>query len=149
MREASADRQRHGLARLAGGPSILLVEAPPVDEAAATPRSLRARLRGGLARGALTLWLPALLPFVIGPMAECDHCVATYLKMLPVEPGWLAAAWIRGSWGYVAAACATLLLLALCSPLLDAARAGWPLVGALLGLASAAQALLLGAALHM
>ena len=35
------------------------------------------------------LYLPGLLPFVAGPLTECDHCVSSYLAILPVLPGFL------------------------------------------------------------
>ena len=35
---------------------------------------------------ALTLWVPALLPYWIGPLSECDHCIETYSMCLPLVP---------------------------------------------------------------
>ena len=40
-----------------------------------------------LGLAALTLWVPALLPYLIGPLRECDHCMATYAMCLPIVPG--------------------------------------------------------------
>ncbi len=52
---------------------------------APSERRLLAWLRPlGLAYG------PALLPFLVGPLGECGHCVRTYATMLPLVPGAIA-----------------------------------------------------------
>ena len=30
------------------------------------------------------------VPFFVGPLTECDHCVGNYLKLFPIIPGMLA-----------------------------------------------------------
>ena len=43
------------------------------------------------------MWLPHLLPFVLGPLTECGHCVRTYLQYFAVLPGFLAGASLSDS----------------------------------------------------
>lgn len=53
--------------------------APGADRA---PRWLLPLLRVlGLVYG------PALLPYLVGPLGECSHCVGVYTSMLPIAPG--------------------------------------------------------------
>lgn len=40
-----------------------------------------------VAKALAVVYVPSLLPFVAGPLRECDHCVATYAKLLPLVPG--------------------------------------------------------------
>ncbi|MGE3175459.1 MAG: hypothetical protein AB7O97_22745 [Planctomycetota bacterium] len=81
-----------------------------------------------LRHAALALWLPALLPFAIGPLRECDHCVRQYLLWAPVGPGILpAVAFTQGTLGMVAvAAVTTLLLLAGLTAGIRALGRHWP-----------------------
>ena len=37
------------------------------------------------------VYLPQLLPFVLGPLTECSDCVRTYMRWFAVLPGVLAA----------------------------------------------------------
>lgn len=48
-----------------------------------------------LGLAALTLWLPALLPYWIGPLQECGHCMASYSLCLPIVPGIFAPILLR------------------------------------------------------
>lgn len=67
-----------------------------------------------------TLWLPTFVPFVLGPLRECDHCVATYAMCMPMVPGVIVPALfsVPGVWffvvgGLVALVCASGLAVAL------------------------------------
>ncbi len=74
------------------------------------------RLAGSWSRAAIlaavTLWAPALVPLLFGPLRECDHCVHTYLVCLPIVPGVLLPAFARldGVWFFVAGALVTVVL---------------------------------------
>lgn len=74
---------------------------PPVHDAAAPDTR-----RGWLASAAIALataYVPTLVPFVSGPLTECDHCVDTYLELLAIVPG-LAAGLLVGEGGFVVVA---------------------------------------------
>ena len=66
---------------------------------------------------ALAVYLPTAVPFVVGPLTECDHCVSTYLGLLPVVPGVIAAAAVHPAdvLALALAGAATLALLAGCT----------------------------------
>jgi len=109
-----------------------------------------AEARPALLRAAATLWLPALLPFVFGPLTECGHCVQNYLKLLPVQPGFLAAAWCRNDpWFHAVGGLATLLLLALVATLIGIAGRRWWLVAIPVAVLAGVQALGIGYLLRM
>lgn len=55
------------------------------------------------------LWLPSLLPFAIGPLTECGHCIRNYLQLIPVMPGIVAAMLVQGFGGLVMSAFVTML----------------------------------------
>ncbi|MFK7742341.1 MAG: hypothetical protein AB8H80_18655 [Planctomycetota bacterium] len=59
-----------------------------------------------------TVWLPTLLPVVIGAFRDCDHCLWTYLSIAVIVPGMLASVWLQlnGAWFVLAAALPTLVL---------------------------------------
>jgi hypothetical protein len=63
-------------------------------------------VRRGVARRWLLacalLYLPQLLPFAVGPLRECDHCVVTYLQLFLVLPGFLAGGLAAGGTTWVA-----------------------------------------------
>lgn len=64
-----------------------------------------------LVRAAASMWLPVSVPFAIGPLAECSHCVANYLLYVPLVPGVLAAVLcgLDGVWFCVVAGMVTLV----------------------------------------
>lgn len=104
-----------------------------------------AEVRPALLRAAAALWLPALLPFVFGPLTECTHCVQEYLQLLAVEPGFLAAMWCRNGPGlHTVGGLATLLLLALVATLIGVAGRRWWLVAIPVAVLAGVQALGLG-----
>ena len=39
----------------------------------------------GIAIG--VVYLPQLTPFAVGPLTECDHCIAEYWRMFAILPG--------------------------------------------------------------
>lgn len=109
-----------------------------------------AECRVPVLRAALALWLPGLLPFVFGPLTECAHCVRNYLAILPVLPGFLAAAWCRNEpMFYVFGLVGTLALFALAALLMGLAGRRWPLVALPVALLSGAQAIGLAHVLRM
>ncbi len=110
-----------------------------------------AECRLPLRRAALALWLPMLVPFAFGPLTECAHCVQSYLAILPVLPGALAAAWIRNTpvAFYALGLTATLVVLALVALLVGLAGRRWPWVAVPVALLSAAQAIGLAHLLRM
>lgn len=110
-----------------------------------------AEWRAPLGRAALALWLPALLPFAVGPLSECGHCVGVYLRLVPVLPGFFAAAWVRNEMVafYALAFVATLAVLAACALLIALAGRRWPAVAVPVALLAGAQAIGLGHALRM
>jgi len=57
----------------------------------ALPRPRRRAL--GIAAG--TLWLPCLLPIVLGMLRDCGHCMETYLKMFAMVPGVIVPVLLR------------------------------------------------------
>ena len=44
---------------------------------------------------ALTLWLPCVVPILLGMLRDCSHCVQSYLLMVPLVPGIIAAVLLR------------------------------------------------------
>ena len=36
------------------------------------------------------VYVPLLLPFLVGPLTECDHCVASYARSSPLLPAFWA-----------------------------------------------------------
>jgi hypothetical protein len=64
-----------------------------------------------------TLYLPLVVPFAIGPLTECDHCVSSYLKLTPFVPG-IALGFALGTMSrlfFVVAGAASLALLTGCT----------------------------------
>jgi phosphotransferase system glucose/maltose/N-acetylglucosamine-specific IIC component len=59
------------------------------------------------------LWLPTLLPFVVGPLTECGHCIRNYLCLLPVMPGIGVALFVDGAGGLVLSGIVSLLAVLL------------------------------------
>ena len=53
-----------------------------VESLATGPAWLRCALQG---LGAV--YLPQVAVFLLGPVQECSHCVATYLRLFPLLPG--------------------------------------------------------------
>ena len=92
------------------------------------------------------VYAPTLTPFVAGPLTSCEHCVSTYLRLLPIVPGFLPGAAIAGRGGdvgfYVASGAVTALLLV--AMLLTARR----LAGRDAFAAGAVLALLIGVQSH-
>ena len=64
----------------------------------------------------VTVYLPIAVPFAVGPLTECSHCVANYLRMSPIVPG--CAIGLRfpgfGLLFYLVTGATTLALLAGC-----------------------------------
>lgn len=67
------------------------------------------------ATAAATVWLPTLLPVLVGTLADCGHCATSYWRSLPVVPGLLAPAalGLDDAAFFVAGGAATLALLGL------------------------------------
>lgn len=55
--------------------------------ASAGTESTPPRGAGPWARAAGLTFGPALAPFFLGPLGECDHCIGVYASLLPVAPG--------------------------------------------------------------
>lgn len=54
-------------------------------------------LRDALWTATLALYTPQFVPFVVGPLRECQHCVGTYWKLFPIALAFLPGAWlVRG-----------------------------------------------------
>lgn len=122
--------------------------AGPAVAAAAAPRLTRGN---ALLHAAGWLYLPQFLPFLLGPLTECGHCVQTYLLCFPVGPGLLAGALLaQGAMRWVLAAAFALGAVGVSFALQSALgprgrrRAGW-----LVALASAGNALALAGAIRM
>lgn len=81
---------------------------------------------------ALTAWLPGVVPFAVGPLTECSHCVATYFRVWPVQPGMLAAVVIGGNAAFwvVGGAGTAAVLLVLTMVARWAGPGRWALLGA-------------------
>ena len=65
----------------------------------------------------LTLYLPLVVPFAVGPLTECDHCVSSYLAWAPIVPGVAMSFVLLGIMSqlfFVAAGAVTLALLVCC-----------------------------------
>lgn len=93
---------------------------------------------------AATLWGPCLLPFVAGPLRECDHCAATYAACLPMVPGVIvpALANLGGAWFFAAGGAVALALFAVLAVALRELPRPWSLgVQVPVALAIAAEAL--------
>jgi len=58
------------------------------------------------------LYVPTLVPFVSGPLTGCEHCVRTYLGLLPLVPGFFAGNAFVPDHTLVGAGAVTLLLFA-------------------------------------
>lgn len=101
-------------------------------------------------RAALALWLPALLPFLCGPLTECGHCVRLYLLCLPLLPGFLPPMLLRldGAWFFVVAALGTVTALVGLFVLLRAAGRHWRWVALVVGVLAGVNALGLAAQLR-
>lgn len=66
------------------------------------------------------VYLPTLVPFAAGELTDCGHCVANYLRLLPIVPGWMIGAGLAHAfaghpsstmWLYVAGGAITLALV--------------------------------------
>jgi hypothetical protein len=68
--------------------------------------------RTALLRAATVLWLPPLVPVGLGLLADCGHCGATYLLLLPIVPGVLVPVLLGldDAWFGIAGAAVTLAL---------------------------------------
>lgn len=69
--------------------------------------------RRALGLAALTLWVPALVPYWIGPLTESSHSIEAYTLLLPLVPGVIVPTVMRldgVAWGAVGVL-ATLLML--------------------------------------
>lgn len=116
-----------------------------VVSGAAAPRRFRltwAESRGPLRRAAIALYAPAVAPFLLSPLAECSHCVRSYLAIVPVLPGFFAAAWVGNEplAFYALALVVTLALLTAVAVAIGLAGRRWPLVAIPIALLAAAQA---------
>lgn len=61
------------------------------ESASPTPEAPR-RSRWACAGLAFAVvYLPQLVPLMVGPLRECDHCVENYAKLFPLIPGAFAA----------------------------------------------------------
>ena len=104
-----------------------------------------------LRRTALVWWGGSFSALVVSPLAECSHCVRTYLALLPVQPGVLLAH-LTGVSGlaFVAAALSiTLVLLAVTATLLREFAPKWLFFAVPVAVLAAAQGVALGHALRM
>lgn len=88
---------------------------------------------------AAAAYLAQLAPFILGPLTECDHCVAQYLRLYAVLPGVVPAMLLRLEDGafYAVATLGTLSVFAAVSGLLRIL----PRAGRILALVAAAGAL--------
>ncbi|MCB1232764.1 MAG: hypothetical protein KDN19_21145 [Verrucomicrobiae bacterium] len=64
------------------------ISTPPVGD-----RSRRWWVRP-LASAAAAIYLGQLAPFFAGPLTECGHCVANYLKFYVIVPGLISGQWL-------------------------------------------------------
>jgi hypothetical protein len=120
---------------------------------AAAPRTFQlswAECRQPLLRATVALYAPAVAPFVLSPLAECEHCVGLYFALLPVLPGFLAA-WLGSDVVpfYALGAVATLAVLALTALLIALAGRRWLFVAVPVALLEGAQATGVGHLLRM
>ena len=62
---------------------------------------------------ACTLWLPCLVPLLLGMLSDCGHCLWTYAKVFAMVPGVLLPVLLQldDGWFVLAGAGATLALL--------------------------------------
>lgn len=69
---------------------------------------------------AVATYLAQLAPFIFGPLTECDHCVAQYLRLYAVLPGVVPAMLLGLENGafFAAAALGTLSVIAAVTGLL-------------------------------
>jgi hypothetical protein len=113
-----------------------------VNVAVAAPALLpRARLRC-VRDVALVLWLPALVPLLCGMLRDCEHCLYTYLAMLPIVPGAIVPALLdlRSAWWFVVAALPVLAMGGVLYVLWrEAPRAVCAVAGAIVAAVVAAQ----------
>ena len=60
-----------------------------------------------------TLWLPCLLPVLLGMLRDCSHCLSTYAKLFAMVPGVLLPILLEleDGWFVLGGAGATLSLL--------------------------------------
>lgn len=60
-----------------------------------------------------TLWLPCLMPIVLGILRDCSHCMITYLQLFAIVPGVIVPVLLRleDAWFGVAGAGVTLAAL--------------------------------------
>lgn len=127
---------------------------PSVPRIAVPTRTAPSRLAGfgqPLQRTALTWWGGSFAAFLFSPLAECSHCVQSYLMMLPVQPGVLLATLCGANGlGFAATAGAiTLALLLVTAVLLRELGVRWWVAGVPLALLAAAQGVAFGHALRM
>jgi hypothetical protein len=104
-----------------------------------------------LCRAALTWWGGSWAAFVLSPLAECSHCVRTYLALLPIQPG-VMLAHLTGASGIafvIVAVAITLAFLVGTTVLLRESGARWLFVAVPLALLAAAHGIALGHALRM
>lgn len=127
---------------------------PSVPRIAVPTRTAPSRFacwRTPLLRTALVWWGGSFAAFVFSPLAECSHCVQSYLMMLPVQPGILLAA-LCGTDGLgfaVTAGAITLVLLLVTAVLLRELGVRWWVAAVPLALLAAAQGIAFGYALRM
>lgn len=104
-----------------------------------------------LFRALLTWWGGSWVAFLLSPLAECSHCVRTYLALLPIQPG-VMLAHLTGANGlaFVAAALAiTLAAFLVTAVLLRDLGSRWAVAAVPLALLATAQGVALGHALRM
>jgi len=101
---------------------------------------------------ALTLWLPALAPFVLGPLRECSHCIRTYAICLPIVPGVIVpiATGLDDAWFFVGGAATALVLVSVLVVVLREMPRPWATgIQVVVALGVAAEALGFAALLRM
>lgn len=104
-----------------------------------------------LGRALLTWWGGSWVAFVLSPLAECSHCVRTYLAMLPIQPGVMLARLMGANdMAFVAVALAiTLAVVAVTTVLLRELGASWLFAAVPIALLATAHGVGLGHALRM
>lgn len=104
-----------------------------------------------LCRALLTWWGGSWVAFVLSPLAECSHCVRTYLALLPIQPG-VMLAHLTGANGmaFVAVALAiTLAVVAVTTVVVRDLRSRWLVASVPIALLATAHGVGLGHALRM
>lgn len=109
-------------------------------------------VRAAVPDAALAIYLPQVLPFLVGPLTECSHCIGTYLKLFAILPGGLPGILIGGGGPvtWLIGGVTTLVALTVATLMMQTVRAHGLrlLLGATIAAVSAANALSIAQALR-